>query len=58
MKSKKQIAIIGGGIAGLTFARCLTSEDHEIHIFEKKEAFGEIPSAFLVQWEHVRGKIS
>ena len=33
---------IGGGIAGLTFARSLTNEDYEIHIFEKKESFREI----------------
>lgn len=33
---KRKIAIIGGGIAGLTFARCLSEKDYEIHIFEKK----------------------
>ena len=36
MRERKKIAIIGGGIAGLTFARSLTNEDYEIHIFEKK----------------------
>ncbi|TAE37757.1 MAG: hypothetical protein EAZ70_02195 [Runella slithyformis] len=45
MKNKKQIAIIGGGIAGLTFARCLTTSEYDIHIFEKKEHFGEIGAA-------------
>lgn len=48
MPEKKKIAIIGGGIAGLTFARCLTTEDYEIHIFEKKEQFGEIGAAISV----------
>lgn len=48
MTEKKKIAIIGGGIAGLTFARCLTSKDYEIHIFEKKELFGEIGAAISV----------
>jgi 2-polyprenyl-6-methoxyphenol hydroxylase-like FAD-dependent oxidoreductase len=48
MKSKKKIAIIGGGIAGLTFARCLTTKEYDIHIFEKKEHFGEIGAAISV----------
>lgn len=48
MTEKKEIAIIGGGIAGLTFARCLTMKDYEIHIFEKKEQFGEIGAAISV----------
>lgn len=45
---KKKVAIIGGGIAGLTFARCLSNNDYEIHIFEKKQAFGEIGAAISV----------
>lgn len=44
----KKIAIIGGGIAGLTFARCLTMKEYEVHIFEKKEQFGEIGAAISV----------
>ena len=48
MKEKKKIAIIGGGIAGLTFARSLTNKDYEIHIFEKKESFSEIGAAISV----------
>ncbi|KEY18709.1 FAD-dependent monooxygenase [Kaistella antarctica] len=48
MKKKKKIAIIGGGIAGLTFARSLTTKDYEIHIFEKKENFSEIGAAISV----------
>lgn len=45
---KKRIAIIGGGIAGLTFARCLTTATYDIEIFEKKEQFGEIGAAISV----------
>lgn len=45
---KKKTAIIGDGIAGLTFARCLNTKDYEIHIFEKKESFGEIGAAISV----------
>lgn len=48
MTEKKKIAIIGGGIAGLTFARCLTRKEYDIHIFEKKEQFGEIGAAISV----------
>lgn len=48
MKNRKKIAIIGGGIAGLTFARCLTAADYDIHIFEAKENFGEIGAAISV----------
>jgi 2-polyprenyl-6-methoxyphenol hydroxylase-like FAD-dependent oxidoreductase len=48
MENKKQIAIIGGGIAGLTFARCLTTLEYDIHIFEKKERFDEIGAAISV----------
>ena len=45
---RKKIAIIGGGIAGLTFAHCLSKEKYEIHIFEKKKEFGEIGAAISV----------
>ncbi|WP_339902663.1 FAD-dependent oxidoreductase [uncultured Cyclobacterium sp.] len=45
---KKKIAIIGGGIAGLTFARCLSHENYDIDIFEKKAQFGEIGAAISV----------
>lgn len=48
MTEKKKIAIIGGGIAGLTFARCLTTKNYDIHIFEKKVQFGEIGAAISV----------
>lgn len=48
MENKKQIAIIGGGIAGLTFARCLTTNEYDIHIFEKKERFEEIGAAISI----------
>ena len=45
---KKRIAVIGGGIAGLTFARCLSTDNFEIHIFEKKTEFGEVGAAISV----------
>ncbi len=45
---KRKLAIIGGGIAGLTFARCLSNNDYEIHIFEKKQEFGEVGAAISV----------
>ncbi|MBT0810922.1 FAD-dependent monooxygenase [Litoribacter ruber] len=48
MIEKKKIAIIGGGIAGLTFARCLGSDEYDINIFERKEDFGEIGAAISV----------
>lgn len=48
MSNRKRIAIIGGGIAGLTFARCLTDNSYECHIFEKKPSFGEIGAAISV----------
>jgi 2-polyprenyl-6-methoxyphenol hydroxylase-like FAD-dependent oxidoreductase len=48
MIEKKKIAIIGGGIAGLTFARSFKSKEYEIHIFEKKDQFGEIGAAISV----------
>ena len=41
----KKIAIIGGGIAGLTFARCLSNNNFKIDIYEKKSEFGEIGAA-------------
>ncbi|MDZ4743864.1 MAG: FAD-dependent monooxygenase [Verrucomicrobiota bacterium] len=48
MGNKKQIAIIGGGIAGLTFARCLTTQEFDIHLFEKKECFEEVGAAISI----------
>lgn len=46
--ARKQIAIVGGGIAGLTLARCLGNEEFDIHIFEKRGSFGEIGAAISV----------
>jgi len=48
MGHKKQIAIIGGGIAALTFARCLTTQEYDIHLFEKKEYFEEVGAAISI----------
>ncbi|MFY8132618.1 MAG: NAD(P)-binding protein, partial [Bacteroidia bacterium] len=45
---KQKIAIIGGGIAGLTFSIALDPEKFECHIFEKKENFGEVGAAISV----------
>lgn len=45
---KRKIAIIGGGIAGLTCARSLSKNDFEIHIFEKNGSFGEVGAAISV----------
>ena len=45
---KKKVAIIGGGIAGLTFANCLSNKEYEIYIFEKKQEFGEVGAAISV----------
>lgn len=48
MKKKKQIAVVGGGIAGLTFSIALDPKEFECHIFEKKENFGEVGAAISV----------
>lgn len=45
---KQKIAIVGGGIAGLTFALSLKSEHYDCHIFEKKDSFGEVGAAISV----------
>lgn len=45
---KKKIAIIGGGIAGLTLTRCLPKDKFDVHIFEKNEEFGEVGAAISV----------
>ena len=44
----KQIAIIGGGIAGLTFSICLPSQGYQCHIFEKQSEFKEVGAAISV----------
>jgi renalase len=36
----KTIAIIGGGIAGITCARTLANAGHSVHVFEKSRGFG------------------
>lgn len=48
MASKPQIAIIGGGIAGLTFSLSLDPKKYDCHIFEKNESFGEVGAAISV----------
>lgn len=45
MTDKKRIAVIGGGIAGLTFVRCMSNDLYELHVFEKKSFFGEVGAA-------------
>jgi 2-polyprenyl-6-methoxyphenol hydroxylase-like FAD-dependent oxidoreductase len=44
----KEIAIIGGGIAGLTLSLCLKNENIKCHIFEKKDEFKEVGAAISV----------
>jgi len=44
----KKIAIIGGGIAGLTLAICLRETGYDCHIFEKNSTFKEIGAAISV----------
>ena len=38
--SKKKIAIIGGGISGLSAANYAAKKGHEVHIFEKNDSLG------------------
>lgn len=44
----KHIAVIGGGIAGLIFAKSLPPDRYQCHIFEKKAEFGELGAAISV----------
>lgn len=44
----KEIAIIGGGIAGLTFSICMRNSDYQCHIFEKETEFREVGAAISV----------
>jgi len=48
MNNKKHIAIIGGGIAGLTFARMMQQSNYECSVFEKKEKFNEVGAAISI----------
>ncbi|QHT65226.1 NAD(P)-binding protein [Rhodocytophaga rosea] len=45
---RKEIAIIGGGIAGLTFSICLQQEGYQCHVFEKQPQFNEVGAAISV----------
>lgn len=45
---EKKIAIIGGGIAGLTFSLCLQKEGYSCHIFEKKSDIHEVGAGISV----------
>lgn len=44
----KQIAIIGGGIGGLTLAICLKQSGYACHIYEKNAEFREVGAAISV----------
>ncbi|MBK7882467.1 MAG: FAD-dependent monooxygenase [Chitinophagaceae bacterium] len=46
--NNKEIAIIGGGMAGLTFAICLKNKGYQCHIFEKNTEFKEVGAAISV----------
>ncbi len=44
----KEIAIIGGGIGGLTLAICLKNKGYRCHIYEKNAEFREVGAAISV----------
>ena len=48
MEKNKKIAVIGGGIAGLTFSLCMEGSGYECHIFEKNPEFGELGAAISI----------
>ncbi len=43
-----KILIIGGGIAGLTAALALSRQNHDVVLFEKSEAFGEVGAGLQI----------
>ncbi len=47
------IAILGGGLTGLTAALKLTNEGHTVTIYEKAPFVGGLASGFLMQGEHL-----
>lgn len=46
--NSQEIAIIGGGIAGLTLAICLKTSEYSCHVFEKNAEFKEVGAAISV----------
>jgi heterodisulfide reductase subunit A-like polyferredoxin len=44
--SQMKIAILGGGIAGLTAAYYLAKKNHQITLFEKEKIFGGLAAGF------------
>lgn len=48
IKESKSIAIIGGGIGGLTLAICLKNSGYDCHIFEKNAEFSEVGAAISI----------
>lgn len=46
--TNQDIAIIGGGIAGLTLALCLKEQGYNLHIFEKNPEFKEVGAAISI----------
>ena len=48
MEKNKKIAVIGGGIAGLTFALCMEESGYECHVFEKNPEYGELGAVISI----------
>jgi salicylate hydroxylase len=48
MARRRRIIIIGGGIGGLTAARALSLRDHEVEVFERAAAPGEVGAGLQV----------
>ena len=48
-----KMAIIGGGIAGLTAAYYLAKRGVNVSVFEKEKALGGLASSFLLDGEHI-----
>lgn len=48
MQKNRKIAIIGGGIAGLTFSLCMEGSGYECQVYEKNPEFGELGAAISI----------
>ena len=50
---KKHIAIVGGGLLGLTLAYKLSKQDYDISLFEKDDTFGGLAGSVQIEGTNI-----
>jgi salicylate hydroxylase len=54
MAKRLKVAIVGGGIGGLSTANAMVRDGHEVHVFEQAKQLGEVGAGVMIAPNSVR----